>query len=40
MCFPVTVDSKLFTNKEKDRVEHENSEKITDDKTGTSGNVT
>ena len=40
MCFPVRVDSKLFSNKEKDRVEHENSEKITDDKTGTSGNVT
>ena len=40
MCFPVTVDSKLFTNKEKDRVEYENPEKITDDKTGTSGNVT
>ena len=40
MCFPVTVDSKSFTNKEKGRIEHENSEKITDDKTGTSGNVT
>ena len=40
MYFPVTVDSKSFTNKEKDRVEHENSEKNTDDKTGTSGNVT
>lgn len=28
MCFPVTVDSKLFTNKEKDRVEYENPEKL------------
>lgn len=28
MCFPVTVDSKSFTNKEKGRIEHENSEKL------------